>query len=123
MYINDGDTVMNYTIDVEKWLSQRLGTEVMELPNLAIKCQLDSYDKAGSGVGFLLLLAMTSIDDESDDPKLTHYNLLSIPIVKLCNMWMTTEDENLSDILAGVIRMVAAEATNDTYTESEPEAV
>ncbi|MDP6587004.1 MAG: hypothetical protein QF535_20290 [Anaerolineales bacterium] len=125
---------MNHTISVEKWLSQRLGVEVIELPQLPVREQLNKYDGAGSGVGFLLLLAMTSIDDESDNPETTHYGLLSVPIVKLRNTWMAIEDENLSDILAGVIRMVASEGINDgsepeiteeitetTETEAEPE--
>jgi len=97
---------MEYTTTINDWVSQRIGKEVLELPNLTVAEQLSQYDNAGTGFGFLLLLAKVSTDDVGDSPESTQLNLLSVPMRKLRNEWVTINDENLADIVAGVIRMV-----------------
>jgi len=98
---------MNHTVTVEEWVKARLGTEVIELPKLAVEEQLRRYDEAGSGIGFILLLEMVTADADGEYPEATQFNLASVPAVKLCGSWMTVDDENLADILAGVVRLVA----------------
>ena len=100
---------MNQMITVEEWMSGRLGTEIIELPRLSVSDQLGNYDKAGTGVGFVLVLAMMSTD-EGERPEATQVDLQSLPVFKIRNAWMTPSDENFADVLSGIIRMVTPPA-------------
>lgn len=92
---------------IHNWIKSKIDKELVELPNIPISQQLDNYDKAGSGIGFVLLLMKVSTDIESDDPETTHLQIVSLPVIKIQNEWLTPNDENFSDILSGVIRTIA----------------
>ena len=92
---------------VREWVQKRIGREIIELPNLTIDQQLQNYDAAKSGVGFVLVLAMITTDVESEYPEATHASVISLPIIKILGEWVTLTDENLADILASVIRIIA----------------
>ncbi len=108
---------MEYTTTINDWVMQRIGKEVLELTNLSVVKQLSQYDDAGTGFGFLLLLAKVSTDDVGDSPESTQLNLLSVPMLKLRNEWVTVSDENLADIVAGVIRMVTPSSAFEVANE------
>jgi len=108
-----------YTINITEWVASRLGNEVTELPNLSIESQLDKYDAAGTGIGFVLVLAATTadVDDDEvpqDDTQKPFLSLASVPIIKLKNEWRTITDENISDIASGLIRLIASGESNGT---------
>ena len=108
---------MEYTTTINDWVSQRIGQEVLELTNVPVAEQLLQYDDAGTGFGFLLLLAKVSTDDGGDSMESTQLNLLSVPMLKLRNEWVTIDDENLADIVAGVIRMVTPSSAFEVANE------
>lgn len=97
---------MKHTVSIEEWLALRRGAEVIELPNSSIQSQLTKYDEAGTGLGFVMVLSLV-MEDDGVNPAQGSADLLPVPVVKLNKQWMTIEDENLADILSGVIRMVA----------------
>ena len=110
------------TIPVKDWISAGLNKEFIELPNYTIQSQLEAYDKAGTGIGFILILLMLSTDSESDNPEATHVSMTSMPIVKLRNEWATIEDENLADMVAGLIRMIAPSVKPEQAEQGEAAA-
>lgn len=101
------------TITVKDWINTSVDKGLIELPNYTIKSQLDAYDSAGTGIGFILILSMVSSDSISDAPEATHAFMVSVPIVKMRGEWVTVEDENLADMVAGLIRMIAPAAKAD----------
>ena len=94
---------MPYTVNIQDWMAQRQD-EIIEIPKLSISEQLERYDSSETGIGFILVLCLMTMDD-SGTP--TNYDVLSMPVVKIRGEWLTINDENLADILAGVVRMVA----------------
>ena len=109
MYIKSnvmkGIRIMTQTL--AEWSKKQIGKEYYELPNLSVQQQLDRYDSAETGVGFILVLAAITTDVESEYPEPTHFNVCSIPAVRIRGEWVTLEDENLADILTSLIRIVA----------------
>lgn len=110
---------MNQTINVQSWLEARKD-EILEVSRLPVKEQLEAIEKAGSGVGFVFVLTMTSTDTESEFPQATHVDLTSIPVLRVRGEWVTVEDDNLLDILAGVIRMVAPNISEASDGDAKP---
>ena len=96
---------MTYMTAFSDWFVKRVA-EIEELPGLPISTQLRAYDDAGTGIGFILILEMLTTSQE-EKPQITHRQVLSVPVVKVRGIWMTTSDENLTDIFAGVVRLAA----------------
>jgi protoheme ferro-lyase len=100
-------------INIKEWLASKLDTdEITEINKLPVQSQLDKYDAAGTGIGFVLVLSETTAEvdsdiDEQEKPN-SFLSLTSIPIVKINNQWVTVVDENISDIVSGVIRLMAS---------------
>ena len=106
------------TIPIRQWVRERIDREIIELPNLLIDQQLQNYEAAGTGVGFVLFLAMITTDIESEDPEPTMASVLSLPVVKIRGEWVTPEDENIADIFSGLIRIIAPKANEVSSDDS-----
>lgn len=109
---------------IKDWIVERLGNEVVEIPGWPVEGQLRKHDRTGSGIGFVLLFAMVSLESDGEVMEATHRTLMSVPIVRIRNEWLTMEDENLQDILSGIVRLVAPESfeeINDDRPGIEPQ--
>ena len=103
-------TEMSQMIEINGWLESR-EFDVFTPSGKPVKEQLESYDKNGTGLGFIFILVpLTS----GDDSKISQYDLVSTPVLKIGGQWYTPRDEGFSDVLAGVIRMAGR-------TEPEPQ--
>jgi len=81
------------------------GNGVFELPGQGVKNQLAKWDESNTGLGFIFLGApVAALEDGEEKPH--HIDLLSVPVIKIQGEWHTAKDENLRDILSGVIRSV-----------------
>ena len=93
---------MNKLIEISKWLEKKLGVEIIELPNSSIAEQIDKFDDTGCGIGLILALEVYSTDDPTD----ISYTMASYPVMKIRNVWMTIDDDNLSDMVRSMIIML-----------------
>ena len=101
------------TLKVEKWLENFGDDELLELGNRSIVDQLKFYDNNGTGIGFVLFLVPTVADtgEEVDPGEMkVELHVQSQPVIKLRNSWYTVDDDNLSDVLGAIIRMLRPEA-------------
>ena len=99
-------------IDIIEWASQRSRT-IFELPNYSLQSQLDKYEQAETGIGFVLFLQLISTDTESDNPEATHTTVISVPVMKIRGRWQTVTNENVADMMSGLIRMVVPPEEDD----------
>jgi len=111
---------MSYTTTVTDWMKERADS-VMEIAGLPVQAQLDKYDASKTGIGFILVLELICVS-ENDPPKPTHADLVSQPVVKIRGTWVTINEENLSDILSGVVRMIAPDVGEANESGPQPAA-
>ena len=95
-----------HRIKVTSWLEEN-NDGVVELTKSPVTTQLKAYDEAGTGLGFVMIGIL--VDDIIKDQEKTQIAAQSVPVIKIKGEWHTVIDENLQEILSGVIRMVAPE--------------
>ena len=95
-----------HRVKVTDWLEESKNG-VAELTKSPVATQLKAYDEAGTGLGFVMIGVL--VDDIIKDQDETQISVQSIPVIKIKGEWHTIVDENLQEIVSGVIRMVAPE--------------
>lgn len=93
---------MNKIVDVMTWVQEN---SLFDIPEMPLMTQLESLEKGGTGVGFVF--GMDALPTQEDKSDAECFELISVPVVKIKGRWVTVADENLSDILASIIRMLA----------------
>jgi hypothetical protein len=105
---------MSNLMPLDAWLASR---EVLDLPAMPVATQLSRHDAVGTGLGFVFVLVSEESESERGVVE-KNFALTTIPVLKVRGEWLTVADENLADIFAGFIRMVAPEITKDVGTAS-----
>jgi hypothetical protein len=94
---------MKNIMPVQQWLDSSQG--ISQLENEPIMAQLSRFDQAGTGVGLIMFLE--PMFDENDQAQ--QLNVASMPVFKIQNQWVVITDDDLSDLVSIVIRMITAQ--------------
>lgn len=93
---------------INNWITQIDLEGLVEIPEKTIKTQLESYDSANTGFGYILLYEQVSIDNISNQGlSEEQLEVVSYAIFKIRNEWYVITDENISDIAKGLINLIA----------------
>jgi hypothetical protein len=90
-------------IKIQEWLKNE-GDNVFEFPGKDIKSQIVKWEESNTGLGFVFVGVLVAKIEDGETPH--HSDMLSVPVIKIQGEWYTAKDENLRDILSGVIRSV-----------------
>lgn len=98
---------MTYTIKLNEWLKSK--KDVRELPSYSFKKQLEQLDNIGTGIGFLIMTNKAELYTTTQNDIQETEEIISIPIIKIKGEWITFKDENIRDVIAGIINMLVPE--------------
>lgn len=91
---------------VDEWLSKKPASFI-EIEGRPVQKQLERYDKAGSGFGFITVLVEVVESRELNDETEVQLHVETYPVFKRLGEWVVVVNEDFADISRGLIRAIS----------------
>lgn len=96
--------------ELYNWLDESLAAkEIVEL-STGIRAQIEKLEETGNGVGLVIFQSHILIEQDGATTEINDntvgLSVNSLPVVRMKGKWYIVTDENLSDVVSAIIRML-----------------